>query len=159
MTVKNLLVLFLSVICISACSKKEGDNKQSESSSPIMAIVDEASPEALQAPLRDPLQNIVVNTDNNINADAAQNLAGDIPPSYAPKANSPQEETVLQNNMQKPFDTGNNSITGIERDRNVTVTRTASGYSATAVIRAPTLKPQPESGVMINRSGGQKDTP
>ena len=87
MKIKNLLVLLISFICLCACSKKSESEAQSESSSPIMAIVDEAPQGARQEPFRDPMQNIVVNSDSDINAAAgannmaqSQNLAGDIPP-------------------------------------------------------------------------------
>ena len=85
-------ILILSAICLAACSKQEGVNAEEESSSPIMAIVNETPvPDASTsvADLRDPMQNIVVNVDNDINTAAgandmaqSQNLAGDIPPGY-----------------------------------------------------------------------------
>lgn len=154
MIIRNLLIFLLSFICLCACSKKQDSQTESESSSPIMAIVNESpAPDASTsvADLRDPLQNIVVNTDSGINnaAPQNQNLAADIPPSYTPVQADAAQEEALQNNMQKPFNTAEDSIAGIERDRNVTVTRTASGYTATAVLVPPTLKQAEETGIKV----------
>lgn len=90
---RYLPVLILSAICLAACSKKEDNEAAEEPSSPIMSVVNETPTEESQEPLRDPLQNIVTDKNDNAvdeNATAAaaaatpqpQNLAGDIPPGY-----------------------------------------------------------------------------
>lgn len=54
-------ILILSAICLAACSKKEEGEVAVESSTPIMAVVNETPEEApaAQIAFRDPLANIV----------------------------------------------------------------------------------------------------
>lgn len=136
-------VLVLSVLCLSACSKKEGVDMQTEDTSPVMAVVNETPATESQEPMRDPLKNILTDTSagiqNNASASAIpqqQNLAGDIPPADVLQAAPAAKDAHFANPMDRVVTNGN-AVAMAPDNSNVT-RAPAGGYSATAT--APTLK-------------------
>lgn len=140
---KYFPILILSAVCLAACSKKE-EEVTAESSAPVMAVVNEVPSAEAQEPMRDPLKNIVTNTNNTFDAAQNQNIVGNTPANETQvQPNSSVQDAHFVNPMDRVVVNGQAAAMAPDNS-NIKVTRTPDGgYAATAA--APTLKPQAAS--------------